>query len=64
MFQFSQLSDEVELRKHQLSLLAERLRQSSHSQLENKLKETRQGLEEETTAVDTAKAAGVAALEK
>lgn len=54
----------MELRRHELGLLAERLGQSSHSQLENKLEETRRGLEEEVEAVKAAKAAGVAAAEK
>lgn len=42
----------------------ERLGQSSHSQLEKKLAETRASLEEEVKAVEAAKAAGIAAAEK
>ena len=62
--QFSELSNEVELRRHELGLLADRLGQSSHSQLENKLAETLKGLEEEGEAVEAAKAAGAAAAAK
>ncbi|CAM9448409.1 unnamed protein product, partial [Laminaria digitata] len=61
---FSELSNEVELRRHELGLLVDRLGQSSHSQLENKLAETMKGLEEEGQAVEAAKAAGAAAAAK
>lgn len=61
---FSELSNVVELRRHELGLLADRLGQSSHSQLENKLAETLKGLEEEGQAVEAAKAAGAAAAAK
>lgn len=54
----------MELRRHELSLLVDRLGQSSHSQLENKLAETLKGLEEEREAVEAAKAAGAAAAAK
>lgn len=59
-----QLSNEVEIRKQELSLLAERLGQSSHSQLEQQLEETKRNLEEETKVVEDAKAAGKAAIER
>lgn len=54
----------MELRKQELTLLADRLGQSSHSQLEAQLEETRKGLEDETKAVEEAKAAGVAAIQR
>lgn len=62
--QFAALSNEVEIRRQELTLLADRLGQSSHSQLEAQLEETRKSLEEETKAVEEAKAAGVAAVER
>lgn len=61
---FSELSRELELRKHELGMLAERLGQSSHSQLETKLKETNSALEEEVAAVENARTACAAAVEK
>ncbi|CAM9911302.1 unnamed protein product [Pylaiella littoralis] len=61
---FAKLSNEVEIRKQELSLLAERLGQSSHSQLEQRLEETKKSLEEETKGVEDAKAAGVAAAQR
>lgn len=64
VFQFAELSNEVEIRKQELSLLADRLGQSSHSQLEAQLEETRKTLEEEIKAVEDAKAAGDAAVKK
>ncbi|CAM9771112.1 unnamed protein product, partial [Ectocarpus sp. 4 AP-2014] len=60
---FAELSNEVEIRKQELSLLADRLGQSSHSQLETQLEETRKALEEETKAVEDAKTAGAAAVQ-
>lgn len=62
--QFAELSNEVEIRKQELSLLADRLGQSSHSQLETQLEETRKALEEETKAVEDAKAAGATAVQR
>lgn len=64
LLQFAALSNEVELRKQELTILADRLGQSSHSQLEAQLEETRTSLEEETKAVEEAKAAGVAAVQR
>eukprot|EP00903_Cladosiphon_okamuranus_P020312 g18637.t1 len=61
---FAELSNEVEIRKQELTLLADRLGQSSHSQLEAQLEETRKSLEEEVKAVEEAKAAGVAAVQR
>ncbi|CAM9426844.1 unnamed protein product, partial [Ectocarpus sp. 12 AP-2014] len=61
---FAELSNEVEIRKQELSLLADRLGQSSHSQLEAQLEETRKALEEETKAVENAKTAGAAAVQR
>lgn len=61
---FAELSREVDLKRHELGLLDERLGQSSHSQLEAKLAETTAALEEEIAAVEEAKAAGIAAAEK
>ncbi|CAN0229623.1 unnamed protein product, partial [Ectocarpus sp. 12 AP-2014] len=61
---FAELSNEVEIRKQELSLLADRLGQSSHSQLETQLEETRKALEEETKAVEDAKTAGAAAVQR
>ncbi|CAM9477580.1 unnamed protein product, partial [Ectocarpus sp. 6 AP-2014] len=61
---FAVLSNEVEIRKQELSLLADRLGQSSHSQLETQLEETRKALEEETKAVEDAKTAGAAAVQR
>lgn len=54
----------MEIRKQELTLLADRLGQSSHSQLEAQLDETRKSLEEENKAVEEAKAAGVAAVQR
>lgn len=62
--QFAELSNEVEIRKQELSLLADRLGQSSHSQLEAQLEETSKSLEEEIKAVEDAKAAGDAAVKR
>lgn len=52
------------MKRHELGLLTERLGNSSHSQLGNKLEETRESLEEEIKAVEVAKLAGAAAAEK
>lgn len=54
----------MEIRKQELTLLADRLGQSSHSQLEAQLEETLKSLEDETKAVEDAKAAGVAAVQR
>lgn len=62
--QFADLSNEVEIRKQELTLLADRLGQSSHSQLEAQLEETSKSLAEETKAVEEAKAAGIAAVQR
>lgn len=64
LVQFAELGNEVEIRRQELTLLADRLGQSSHSQLEAQLEDTRKSLEEETKAVEEAKAAGVAAIQR